>query len=190
MHSPQGASQLDYRVAQKVLHWLIGIAIMLDLFIAQKFGGVMEDWDRFESRSDHASLGTLVAVFFAIRLYLRIKHGAPPLPDDIPAWQARLAHTAHWALYGLIGLLIVSGIAAAINANSAVSPFGLFVYGDGVGNADLFAAIRTVHALATEAIIVLIVVHVAAALYHLASKHHRHLTLRMLRFWRSETPRS
>ncbi|MEM1050659.1 MAG: cytochrome b/b6 domain-containing protein [Pseudomonadota bacterium] len=182
------STQRDYRVAQKALHWLIGIAIMLDLFIAQKFGGVMEDWDRFESRSDHASLGTLVALFFAVRLYLRIKYGAPPLPNDIPAWQARLAHAAHWALYGLIGLLIVSGIAAAINANSAVSPFGLFAYGDGVGNAELFAAIRTVHELTTKAIIGLIALHVAAALFHLTSKHHRHLTLRMLRFWRSEAP--
>lgn len=178
----------DYRVAQKVLHWLIGLAIMLDLFIAQKFGGVMEDWDRFESRSDHASLGTLVALFFAARLYLRLKHGAPPLPTDIPAWQVRLAHAAHWALYGLIGLLIVSGIAAAINADSAVSPLGLFAYGDGVGNADLFANIRTVHELATKAIIGLIVLHVMAALYHLVSKQHRHLTLRMVRFWRSEAP--
>ena len=180
-------AQPDYRIAQKVLHWLIGIAIMLDLFIAQKFGGVMEDWDRFESRSDHASLGTLVALFFAVRLYLRMKHGAPPLPADIPAWQARLAHAAHWALYGLIGLLIVSGIAAAINANSVISPFGLFAYGDGVGNVDLFDTIRTVHELATQAIIGLIVLHVAAALLHLASKHHRCLTLRMLRCWRSET---
>lgn len=184
MLSPQ--AQPDYRVAQKVLHWLIGIAIMLDLFIAQKFGGVMEDWDRFESRSDHASLGTLVAVFFAMRLYLRIKHGAPALPSDIPAWQTKLAHAAHWALYGLIGLLVISGMAAAINANSVISPFGLFAYGDGVGNADLFANIRIVHELATQAIIGLIVLHIVAALYHLGSKHHRHLTLRMLRFWRSE----
>ena len=67
----------DYRVAQKVVHWLMAILIMLDLFIAQKFGGFMEDWDRFDSRTDHASVGTIVTILFVIRIYLRWKHGAP-----------------------------------------------------------------------------------------------------------------
>ena len=77
-----------------ILHWLIAIAIMLDLVIAQKFGGAMEDWDRFESRSDHASVGTLVAALFVVRLYLRLKHGAPSLPPEMSACQKLMAHLA------------------------------------------------------------------------------------------------
>ena len=175
----------DFSVGQKILHWLIALAIIMDLYIAQKFGGLMEEVDRFESRSDHASLGTIVAVLFAMRLYLRFKHGAPPLPSDLPVWQSRIAHAAHWALYGLIGLLILSGIGSAINANSVVSPFGLFAYGDGNGGHSVYDMIRAVHEFATKAIIALIVLHVAAALYHLATSH-RHLTLRMMMFWRSK----
>lgn len=174
---------VDFTVGQKVLHWLIAIAIIFDLFVAQKFGGVMADADRFESRSDHASLGTAVAILFALRLYLRFKHGAPALPTDLPAWQKQIAQIAHWALYALIGLLILSGIGAAINANSIVSPFGLFPYGDGTGNEAAFDFIRGVHEFATKAIIALIVLHILAALYHLASSH-RSLTLRMMMFWR------
>lgn len=179
------STRIDFTIGQKILHWLIAIAIMMDLFIAQKFGGVMEDMDRFESRSDHASLGTIVAVLFAIRLYFRFKHGAPLLPSDLPVWQTRIAHLAHWALYGLIGLLILSGIGSAMNANSVVSPFGLFAYGDGTGGGDTYDLIRMFHEFATKAIIALIILHVVAALYHLASKH-RDLTLRMMMFWRSE----
>lgn len=178
------STRSDFTVGQKLLHWLIAIAIIMDLFIAQKFGGVMEDMDRFESRSDHASLGTIVAVLFAIRLYLRFKHGAPLLPSDLPVWQIRIAHFAHWALYGLIGLLILSGIGSAMNANSVVSPFGLFAYGDGSGGGSIYDAIRAVHDLATKAIIALIILHIVAAFYHLLSKH-RDLTLRMMMFWRS-----
>ena len=33
----------DYSVGQKVVHWLMSILIVLDLFVAQKFGRVMED---------------------------------------------------------------------------------------------------------------------------------------------------
>ena len=181
----QSPTSLDFTIGQKILHWLIAPEIIMDLFIAQKFGGVMEDVDRFESRSDHASLGTVVAVLFAIRLYLRLKHGAPALPDDLPEWQTRIAHAAHWALYGLIGLLILSGIGSAMNANSIVSPFGLFAYGDGSGGSSIYDLIRMVHEFATKAIIALIILHIVAALYHLVSKH-RHLTLRMMMFWRSE----
>ena len=123
----------DYSIAQKCLHWIIGLAIMADLFIAQKFGREMVDIDRFESRNDHATLGTLVAAFFAIRLYLRFKRGAPALPSDLPSWQLTAATMAHRALYALIGIIILTGIGSAISANSAVSPFGLFSYGDGQG---------------------------------------------------------
>lgn len=58
-HLPQ---RNDYAVAQKIVRWLMAFLIMVDLAVAQKFGGVMEDWDRFESRSDHAGVGTLLAV--------------------------------------------------------------------------------------------------------------------------------
>ena len=61
----------DYSVGQKVVHWLMSILIVLDLFVAQKFGRVMEDWNRLESRIDHASVGMTVATLFLVRLYLR-----------------------------------------------------------------------------------------------------------------------
>ena len=35
----------------------MAFVIMLDLNIAQKFGGEMELWDRLESREDHATMG-------------------------------------------------------------------------------------------------------------------------------------
>ena len=46
--------------------------IILDLNIAQKFGGEMELWDRLESRVDHATVGILVTVLFIFRIILRI----------------------------------------------------------------------------------------------------------------------
>ena len=53
-------SRSDYLISQKVIHWLMAFLIILDLNIAQKFGGEMELWDRLESRVDHATVGILV----------------------------------------------------------------------------------------------------------------------------------
>ena len=181
-------SPSSYSSVQKVLHWLMATAIIADLFIAQKFGGVMEQWDRFESRSDHASLGTLVVILFVIRLTLRMKRGVPHLPSDLPDWQKRLAQFAHVGFYGLIGLLLVSGIASAMTADSQVSPFGLFAYGDGIADPELFTFVRGAHEWATKLLIGLIALHVAAALLHLTSRHHRQLTLRMMSFSKSKSP--
>jgi len=175
----------DFAVGQKIIHWLMAIAIMLDLYIAQKFGGVMTELDRFESRSDHATLGTIVAVLFCIRIYLRWKHGAPPLPSEMPGYQKLLAHAAHWLLYGLIGALIATGILSAINADTLVTPFGLFAYGDGTGAEATFLYIRGFHELTTNLIIALIGLHIVAALYHMIIVRDG-VTGRMLKFWKSE----
>jgi cytochrome b561 len=59
---------VDYLKAQKIIHWLMAFVIMLDLNVAQKFGGDMELWDRLESRADHATcwLNSYLFIFFKI----------------------------------------------------------------------------------------------------------------------------
>ena len=98
-------------------------------------------------------------------------------------WQKQLAHATHWALYGLIGLLIVSGVFTASAANSVIEPFGLFALDDGMeGN---FVGLRQVYQSVIWAISTLIVTHIVAALYHWLWLRDT-ITQRMLRFWRSE----
>ena len=173
----------DYTVGQKIIHWLMALVIMLDLFVANKFGGVMEEWDRLESRSDHATLGTIVAILFVIRLILRWRNGAPALPQDMIHWQVRAAKAGHGLLYFLIGFLIVSGIVTAINATNPITLFGALDITIGQSADNTFVFLRQFHEFATNAVIALIVIHVVAALYHhFVAKHD--LTLNMLKFWR------
>jgi cytochrome b561 len=175
----------DYRISQKVVLWLMALFIMLDLFVAQKFADVMTDADRFESRSDHATIGTVVTLLLLLRVYLRWKHGVPPLPVDLPHWQKRAARFGHWALYGLLFLLVLSGLVTAVNANSVVAPFGQFPLYDGAGLQATFQFFRNIHEWTTNLIIVMIAIHILAALYHPIVNRDK-LTGRMLRFWRTE----
>lgn len=172
----------DYAITQKVLHWLMALLIMADLVVARRFGDELADWDRFASRSDHASVGMIVAVLLAIRLYFRWRYRAPALPETMPNWQQKLAYLAHWALYGLIGLLVVSGVIAAGAANSVIEPFGLFALND--GSSGNFADLRQIHEAVIWAIMTLIAAHILAALVHLIWLRDN-VTQSMLRFWRS-----
>ena len=177
----------DYSIAQKVVHWVMAFLICMDLFIAQKFGDVMEELDRLESRVDHGSLGTIVAFLFLLRLYLRYKNGAPPLPVAMPHWQVVAAKWGHSLLYLLIGFLILSGIITAMNATAPIALFGqfeiTFYLAQGQASEQTFAFLRGFHEFATNAVIALILIHIAAAAYHLLIVKDQS-TQRMLRFWK------
>ena len=67
-------NNIDYLRIQKIIHWLMAIIIMLDLNIAQKFGGEMELLDRLESRVDHATAGMIVTFLFILRILLRYRY--------------------------------------------------------------------------------------------------------------------
>jgi len=175
----------DYKVVQKVLHWLMAFLICIDLFVAQKFGRVMEEWDRLDSRIDHASIGTVVTVLFVLRIFFRLRYGAASLPEGMSTWQITLAKAAHVAFYVCIALLLLSGFATAINATNPIALFGQFDVTLGQQSDELFTLLRPVHEFATNALIALIVLHVAAALYHhFVAKDNS--TFRMLKFWRSD----
>ena len=155
---------------------------MLDLVIAQKFGGDMELWDRLESRVDHATAGMIVAFLFILRIILRYRYGAPSLPSTMPVWQTYMAKAGHYGLYFLMGLLIISGITTANFTTDPIIVFGLINLSSEVNNVEMFNLIRGVHEFATNAIIALISIHILAAIYHhFIVKDDT--TKNMLKFW-------
>ncbi len=79
---------------------------------------------------------------------------------------------------------MLSGIATAINAAYPIALFGSIDITLGQTSEETFDFIRQFHEIITELIIVLIVVHVVAALYHGIAKRDGTMG-RMLKFWRS-----
>jgi cytochrome b561 len=75
----------DYTVIQKSLHWLMAGIIMLDIFVAQKYGNTMQIADRLESRVAHSTMGLLLLSLFVIRLVLRFIYGDPKKDGASPA---------------------------------------------------------------------------------------------------------
>jgi cytochrome b561 len=173
----------DYKIIQKTIHWLMAFAIMLDLNVAQKFGGEMELWDRLESRADHATMGLIITFLFLLRIFLRYRYGAPSLPSSMPKWQVTAAQIGHYGLYFLMGALMLTGIISANFASDPIMVFSSYDLAFANHNDDLFLIVRGIHEFCTNAIIALIAVHILAALYH-------HFivkdvtTINMLKFWK------
>ena len=97
---------MDYLKSQKIIHWLMAAAIMIDLNVAQKFGGEMQLLDRLESRADHATMGLIITFLLVLRIILRSRYGAPSLPNSMSKWQIIAAQAGHYGLYILMGTLV------------------------------------------------------------------------------------
>jgi cytochrome b561 len=157
----------DYTVLQKVVHWVMGFFIMLDLNIAQKFGRPMELEDRLDSRIDHSTLGTIILFLLLLRVILRIKIGAPRLPQSMTAAQVKMAKLAHIAMYSCIFALVFTGLITAANATDQIVIFGgiNISFLNNMSEAQ-FLFVRQFHNAVTWIMILLIVIHTLAALVH------------------------
>ena len=103
----------------------------------------------------------------------------------MPKWQMLAANLGHYGLYFLMGALIVTGIISASFASDPIIVFGSFDLAFANHSVEFFILVRTVHEFCTNAIIVLILIHIFAAVYHhyIAKDD---TTSKMLKFWTSK----
>ncbi|WP_308915957.1 cytochrome b [Jannaschia sp. LMIT008] len=93
----------------------------------------------------HGIIGTCILIAMLVRLYLRLKHGAPPPPDNEPKPIQILSRATHFAFYGLLIAMPLFGMAA------------LWVKAGWLGQ---------VHGIAAYVVLGLAVLHVAGAMWH------------------------
>ena len=86
---------------QRLLHWLMAICILTMLFIG--VGMVSTIMPKYVPLlSIHKSLGIAILALALIRLAVRLRYGAPPLPADLPEPMKLAAYLSHYVLYALM----------------------------------------------------------------------------------------
>lgn len=149
------------------LHWLVALGI-IGTFAA---GFYMVDLplspDKLKLYSWHKWAGVSIFVLAVIRLGWRITHPAPALPADTPAWQSLVAHITHWALYFLMLAIPVSGWLMSSAQGFPVVWFGIVPLPDLVGRDKALGELfLQMHVTMNYTLLVLVVLHAAAALKH------------------------
>lgn len=162
-----GASDSYTRTAI-ALHWLIALLIICGFGL----GWVMTDIPGFTPTklryfSWHKWIGVTVFGLVVLRILWRATHDAPPLPRRMPAWQRVAANMVHVALYVLMVAIPVSGYLYSSAANVPVVYLGLvplprLIAPDPV----LKVVLKNIHITLNYTLLVLFVLHVAAALKH------------------------
>lgn len=143
------ASPTGYSRTQIVLHWVIALLILLQFLFRDNIETVWEAVQKGEMEGGgfhpHALVGTITLLLVIWRLALRRRRGAPDLPPGGSALQDFVAIWTHRILYVLLFLIPLSGMAA---------------WGGGV------VAAASIHGPMFFLALLLIVLHIAGAIYH------------------------
>jgi cytochrome b561 len=151
---------------QRTLHWLMAVCILAMLFIG--VGMVSTVMPKYLTLvSIHKPLGIAILALALIRLVTRLGSGAPPLPPDLPEPMKLAAYLSHYALYALMIAMPLIGWAMLSAANYPVVLFGGVHLPAILPQSDsLHAILWDAHFYLAFAFFALILMHVAAALFH------------------------
>lgn len=107
-----------YKTAQIVLHWTVAALIIVQVLLHD---GMEDAWKAYEDGEAvaygplvilHIAIGVSVLLLALWRIALRVRHGAPPLPESHPAALKFIAHANHYLLYALLIGMPLTGASA------------------------------------------------------------------------------
>lgn len=158
---------LRYARPAIALHWLMAWIIIALYFVGISIGDIPVGPDRIMVVTWHKWFGVCVALLWLMRLAVRLTHTPPPPPTGSPAWQNTAAHLVHIALYVLMIAIPVSGWLMSSAKGFNTTFFGLFDLPNLVErDKTLAATLKDMHGLLANLLMILVVVHIGAALKH------------------------
>ena len=151
---------------QRLLHWSMALCIIAMFFIG--VGMVSTVMPKYlPLLATHKALGLAILVLALVRLAVRARRGAPPLPADLPAPMKLAAHLSHYGLYALMFALPLLGWGML-----SAGAYPVVLVGDIrlpailPQNAALHTLLWNAHYYLAFAFFGLVLTHVAAGLFH------------------------
>ena len=157
--------RLQFTPLQRVLHWLMAVCILAMLFIGVGMVSTI-DARYLTLVSIHKPLGIAILVLVIVRLVVRLKYGAPPLPANMPEPMKLAARLSHIAFYALMIVMPLLGWAMLSAADYPVVVAGFQLPRIVAPDASLHSLLWNAHRALAFCFFALILVHLAAALFH------------------------
>lgn len=162
---------LRYGPVAQGLHWLLALAWLLafglgSYMVKQPFSPALLKWVNW-----HKWLGVGILALSLLRLFWRLRHRPPPLPDAVlqrmPRWQQWGHHAVHRLMYLLFVLIPLLGWAHSSARGFPIVWLGLWPLPDWVPvSKPLAELLKGAHQLAAWSLAALVGLHVAAVIQH------------------------
>ena len=160
------AIRTRFTFLQRLLHWLMAICVLAMLFIG--VGMVSTVMPKYlPLLVTHKTLGFAILILALIRIAVRLRSGTPPLPLDLPPPMKLGAILSHYALYALmIGMPLIGWAMQSAGGYPIVLLGGIHLPAILPQDAGLYALLKTAHVTLAFAFFALILLHIAAGLFH------------------------
>ena len=159
------AIRLRFTPLQRVLHWTMAVGILAMLFIGVGMVSTIER-EHLVLVDIHKPLGIALLVLALLRLLVRWRKGAPPLPASMPEPMKLAARLSHLAFYALMIAMPLLGWAMLSAADYPVMVAGVRLPSLVPASAPLHSLLWDAHRVLAFCLFALILVHLAAALFH------------------------
>jgi cytochrome b561 len=150
------------------LHWTIAILVVTNVVLVSMAEGLPRE-AKAPYMDPHKAIGISILLLSLFRLFWRIGHKPPPIPDSVPGWQATIGRMTHALFYFLIIAVPVSGwlMVSAFPGSPGADFFGLATLDLPVGDSKALSGVgHDAHEILTKPLVILIFLHVLGALKH------------------------
>jgi cytochrome b561 len=167
MSQDSPASERRYHPVAKALHWLVALLVALQFGIAWTMPDIGPHTKLGRLISLHLTVGALIGLAVLVRISWRLRHSAPGAIATEPRWLRLGARMTHGTLYVLLLIVPLLGWAAASARGWQVSLLPRLILPALLprGSKSGFLA-GDVHAFLAYALLAIVALHIAAALYH------------------------
>ena len=156
-----------YTKTAMLLHWTTAGLVIAMFALGWTMVELPKGPARGESFALHKSLGMTVFLLTLWRLAWRVRHPPPPLPAQIPPWQAALAHAVHILFYLLLVMQPMTGYLSSSFSGYPTSFFAVPLPQWGRPDPPLNEFFTELHVIGSLALLGLVATHVAGAISHL-----------------------
>lgn len=162
-------SRTRYDTVSMAIHWITALLMIPMVFFGEELMEVEDGGGTFMP-SLHVSIGIAILGLTLLRILWRIAKPAPPLPITMAAWEVMASKVTHLLFYAMLigvpltGWLAFGDFVADEPGMSGVSVFGMFPV-PGVPSL-LGGEAEDIHEIGSKVAMVLIILHVLAALKH------------------------
>lgn len=161
-------SATGYGIISQALHWLV-VGLVILTWVLGTFDDVLpRGGARAAGSFIHVSAGLAILAVVVARLMWRFLDPPPPLEStNLGVWLDRAGRLVHYALYGFLIAVTISGIVLQFARGDALPLFGLSTIASPWAADRAFAhSVKDVHELLAHALVILALLHAAAALVH------------------------
>jgi cytochrome b561 len=156
-----------FGLVAKTLHWLTLVLLIGAFTLAVSMVNMPFSPRKLEFYSWHKWVGVTIFLLAVLRLAWRLANPVPLQPASIPPWQRRLAGLSHATLYAILIVMPVTGWIMSSALNLPVVYLGLIPIPSPFGvDRALGETMKVVHLSLAVTLLVLVTIHVLAALYH------------------------